>query len=468
MPSGGTGTTGISDSMTPGDIGDLVLFTEPAFRVRFDGDQPPSSQLYWRGLVFSDFDGLTWTRNESFARQRFMNDSDVEYLGPSYSYELLLEPTRRNWLYALEMPLSMSPVGRMTTDYTWIRRFPVNNKLTYEVVSFPESEFGLELDDISREINLALPDGFNPVSREWAENLRATMNSDQGFVQEVLKYINQQQYHYTLSPGTMGENGVDDFWFNKQRGFCEHYAGAFVFMMRSAGIPARVVTGYQGGEMNPFGDYMIVRQSDAHAWTEVWLEGQGWKRIDPTAAIHPSRVEVDLSQDWMQRDAIFNDEAPGDWSEFKPSWVSQISLMWDSLNSQWQESVIDYSSEKQYQMLRNMGLDHFTMSDLLNMMLIVAGVFSMISGYLMLRKRPRLDDVAKVYVRLNKKLSRNNLSRQANEGPWQHWRRIKEVNPQLADKIRPAIKLYVQLRYQAGVEQKPELLRSFKQRVSSL
>ncbi|MEL0068610.1 MAG: DUF3488 and transglutaminase-like domain-containing protein, partial [Gammaproteobacteria bacterium] len=271
MPSGSTGTTGISDSMTPGDIGSLVTFTEPAFRVKFDGQPPPGAQRYWRGLVFSDFDGLTWSRNQDPFRPAFSSQTDIELKGAPVTYELLMEPHRRNWLYALEMPESMDGIGRMTTEYTWLRRFNLTNKLSYEIVSYPESSFGLVLDNRTRQINLDLPDDYNPVTRDWVANVRAQYPDDEAFIQMILRYINQQAYHYTLSPGTMAENTVDDFWFNKQRGFCEHYAGAFVFIMRAAGIPSRVVTGYQGGEMNPYGDYMIVRQSDAHAWTEVWL-----------------------------------------------------------------------------------------------------------------------------------------------------------------------------------------------------
>ena len=448
MPSGSTGTTGISDSMTPGDIGSLVTFTEPAFRVKFDGEPPPNSQRYWRGLVFSDFDGLTWTRNQDPFRPVLTSNPDIEIKGEPVSYELLMEPHRRNWLYALEMPESVNSVGRMTTEYTLLRRFNLTNKLSYELVSYPDSTFGLLLDDRTRQINLAIPDDYNPVTRDWVDEVRAEYVDDEAFIQMVLRYINQQQYHYTLNPGTMSENTVDDFWFNKQRGFCEHYAGAFVFIMRAAGIPSRVVTGYQGGEMNPYGDYMIVRQSDAHAWTEVWLADRGWVRIDPTAAIHPSRVEVDLSQDWLQREALFSDQAPSEWSQFTPSFASQMSLMWDSVNSYWQSEIIDFGAEDQYLLLQKFGIDYFSMSDLINLMLIIVGVIFIGSTVWILRNRLPIDPIAKGYLRINHKLAKSNLEKHDTEGPLEHLERIKKSDPKLAAKLRPIITLYVQIRYQ--------------------
>ena len=475
MPSGSTGTTGISDSMTPGDIGSLVTFTEPAFRVKFDGQPPPGAQRYWRGLVFSDFDGLTWSRNQDPFRPAFTSQSDIELKGAPVTYELLMEPHRRNWLYALEMPESMDGIGRMTTEYTWLRRFNLTNKLSYEVVSYPESSFGLVLDNRTRQINLDLPNDYNPVTRDWVANVRAQYPDDEAFIQMILRYINQQAYHYTLSPGTMAENTVDDFWFNKQRGFCEHYAGAFVFIMRAAGIPSRVVTGYQGGEMNPYGDYMIVRQSDAHAWTEVWLAGQGWRRIDPTAAIHPSRVEVDLSQDWLQREALFADQAPSEWSQFTPSMISQISLMWDSVNSYWQSEIIDFGAEDQYMLLQKLGFDYFSMSDLINLMLVIVGLIFITSTLWILRNRISVDPIARAYLKINHKLAQSNLQKHDDEGPLEHLARVKQSDAKLAAKLRPIVTMYIQLRYQNkgqqtvgdGPSQSSKLQEDFLHRANS-
>ena len=465
MPSGQSGTTGIDDSMTPGDIGSLVTFTEPAFRVKFNGDIPSSSELYWRGLVFSEFDGLTWSRQDRIFNQ--IQESDVQLSGPIYDYEILLEPHRRNWLYALEMPESMSAVAKLTSDYTWERRFRLTNKLSYKLKSHTRSLFGSELSPQERVLNTSLPDDVNPQSKAWAEQLRQNTSSDLELIQTVLRQINQQPYWYTLEPGVMERDTVDDFWFNKQRGFCEHYAGAFVFMMRAAGIPARVVTGYQGGEMNPYGDYMIVRQSNAHAWTEVWLQGRGWVRYDPTAAIHPSRVEVDLSQSWLQREALFDDKAPSDWSSFSPSLFSKAQLYWDNLNSYWQSEVIDFGAESQFKILDRLGLSNMSLKDLAYLLIVITSIFMLLSAGLFMRKRISEDPVARAYSRLNKKLKKLKLEKKQQEGPIEHLQRISQTQPELATKIKPAILIYVQLRYMGANKKQRDLIKQFEHRVAS-
>ena len=468
MPSGPSGTTGISDTMTPGDIGQLTTFTEPAFRVKFEGDVPPMAQRYWRGLVFSQFDGLTWSRPRGGFVPRSEDNYDIEYQGVPYRYEILMEPHRRNWLYAMEMPVSMNAVARMTQDYTWLRRFNLTNKLSYKLTSYPESQFEMALSPRQMLQNLQIPADGNPRTREWAEDLRQQIPDNEDFIQAVLQRINQQEYRYTLNPGTMERDTIDDFWLNKYKGFCEHYSGAFVFIMRVAGIPARVVTGYQGGEMNPYGDYMIVRQSDAHAWTEVWLDGQGWVRFDPTAAIHPSRVEVDLSRSWLQREALFNDETPSDWSEYAPSTLLKAQLFWDSINNYWQDEIIAFSAEQQYELLRDMGLEDFDMSDLAYFLLVVVFSVMMITTLIMMRNRVKVDAIAKLYMELERKLARQDYTKKPTEGPMDYLNRIAISDPELAKKLKPVFKLYVQLRYQGKGESNQKLLQDFRQRVRAL
>ncbi|MCP3675154.1 MAG: DUF3488 domain-containing transglutaminase family protein, partial [Gammaproteobacteria bacterium] len=381
----------------------LVTFTEPAFRVEFSDNVPASSELYWRGLVFSRFDGLTWSR----ATPRYHGNSKMTFSGNKYDYQILLEPHRRNWLYALEMPESMSEVARTTSEYTWQRRFALRSKLAYKLTSYSNSSFGLILSESEREQNLSLPGDKNPDARRWAQQVFLELNaSPQDYIDNILKRINSESYVYTLNPGVMSENTVDDFWFNKQRGFCEHYAGAFVFLMRAAGIPARVVTGYQGGEMNPYADYMLVRQSNAHAWTEVWLEGSGWERVDPTAAIHPSRVAVDLSQAWSQREQFFNDIKPGNWGDFSPGAIKKLQLMWDSLNNNWESMVIDFDEGSQHDFFASLGFPNLTMRDLANALIIFALIVMTITAALMLRQRKQLDKIALGYIKLTQKLSK--------------------------------------------------------------
>ena len=444
MPTSMTGTTGISDSMTPGDIGSLVTFTEPAFRVEFTGDVPPSSALYWRGLVFSNFDGLTWSRAEPLLQR----NADLVLAGKSYEYQILLEPHRRNWLYALEMPVSMAEVASTTSENTWERRFPLRSRLAYRLTSYSASSFGYQLSAADRLLNTSLPVDGNPMARRFATQAFLDANaSPQTYINAVLRKINTDPYVYTLNPGVMAEDTVDDFWFNKQRGFCEHYAGSFVFLMRAAGIPARVVTGYQGGEMNPYADYMLVRQSNAHAWTEVWLEDRGWVRIDPTAAIHPSRVEVDLSQAWSQRESIFDDIAPTNWGQYTPGLLDNLQLMWDSLNNNWQSMVIDFDAASQNDFFERLGFPNLSMSDLANALLVFALLVMAITAALLLRVHNTLDQTALSYAKLNRKFSRIGLTRKNSEGPVDYIQRIIAARPDLESQLKPILELYLSLRF---------------------
>lgn len=464
MPSTMTGTTGISDSMTPGDIGALVNFDDVAFRVEFKGAVPESSELYWRGLVFSEFDGLTWSRADIAIKRT----NDIEYKGKRYDYRILLEPHRRNWLYALEMPRSMSDYAKTTTENTWERRFALRSRLAYELSSYTESRFDLQLSDSVRQLNLSLPDDGNPATRRWAQQAFLDAGAEpEIFAEQVLRRINTGEYSYTMNPGVMAEQLIDDFWFNKQRGFCEHYAGAFVFLMRAAGIPARVVTGYQGGEMNPYADYMLVRQLNAHAWTEVWFEGRGWVRIDPTAAIHPSRVEVDLSQTWGQRQPIFNDAVPGDWGQYAPGMIDSLQLFWDSLNSNWQSLVIDFDAGKQHELLAALGIFDIELSELLRLLLVLTIVVMAITAALLLKQRTRLDPVAAAYGKLTKKLAAIGFERNKTEGPRDYFHRIIDNRPDLKGELNPILELYLSLRYRE-TGQKELQIRQFRKRVNGL
>ena len=464
MPSSVTGTTGISDSMTPGDIGSLVNFTEPAFRVEFKGDIPTSSELYWRGLVFSEFDGLTWSR----AERTLQRSNDVQFSGKRYDYQILLEPHRRNWLYALEMPETMNDYARTTTENTWERRFALTSRLNYQVTSYSSSSFGLQLFEQERLLNLTLPGDGNPRARLWAQQTYLDAQaSPESYIQTVLKRINGAPYVYTLNPGVMERDTVDDFWFNKQLGFCEHYAGAFVFLMRAAGIPARVVTGYQGGEMNPYADYMLVRQSNAHAWTEVWIEGRGWVRVDPTAAIHPSRVEVDLSQSWSQREAIFDDKVPGSWSDYSPGMVEKAQLYWDSMNRNWQSLVVDFDAGSQNEFFSKLGFPDLSIRDLVNTLLVLAFMVMAVTSALFLRQRTKLDKTALSYNKLSQKLKKVGIERGDTEGPVDYIQRVIKERPELEPKLIPILELYLSLRYRES-KHRAEQLKQFSKRVNAL
>src|SRR5262245_49059839 len=288
-----TGVTGLSDSMSPGSLSQLGLSDEVAFRVEFRARPPAPQGLYWRGPVLWDFDGRTWTA----ASPASIGAGTVhhEAAQAAVSYTVTLEPHYARWVFALEVPVA-APMGAvLTDDYQLLSLRPIRNRLRYDAASHLGYHYGTdERPELLRRA-LRLPSGYNPRSIQLAREIRQRSAADADVVTNALEVFRSQPFFYTLVPPELGRDSVDEFRFATRRGFCEHYASAFVFLMRAAGVPARVVTGYQGGEINPLGDYMIVRQSEAHAWAEVWLSGQGWVRVDPTAAVSPARIQVGIA-----------------------------------------------------------------------------------------------------------------------------------------------------------------------------
>jgi protein-glutamine gamma-glutamyltransferase len=286
------GLTGLSDEMSPGMISQLIQSDEIAFRVSFEGPEPPQSALYWRGPVLERFDGSTWRDLERLPQL----SPRMQLRGPSFRYRITLEPHGRAWLLALDFPARWSDRDAMlTNEFQLVSRRPIDSAHALEIESWPEASPEPELSPLLRMRNLQQPEGRNPRSTELAIALRAAAGSDAAFVDAVLRHFREQPFVYTLQPPLLGSvHPVDEFMFRTRRGFCEHYASAFTLMARAAGVPARVVTGYQGGEVNPISNRLVVRQSDAHAWSEVWLEGRGWTRVDPTGAVAPNRIELSL------------------------------------------------------------------------------------------------------------------------------------------------------------------------------
>src|SRR5690606_7385087 len=289
LPARDQASTGVSDEMSPGDVSELSVSGAIAFRVRFHDDAPPPSELYWRGPVLHDFDGRTWRRASAvFVPQQIVTS------GPAYRYRLTLEPHQRRWVFALDAP-SEWPRARAfrTPDLQLLTpaQSPVSTLTSFELESHTRYEVAGALPHAMRNADLHLPPDRNPRTLALAREMRGRVSSDAAFVEAVLAMFREQEFFYTLEPPRLELHSVDDFLFNTRRGFCEHFASAFTVLARAAGTPARVVTGYQCGEFNPLGGYFIVRQSDAHAWSEVWLEGRGGVRVDPTAAVAPERIE---------------------------------------------------------------------------------------------------------------------------------------------------------------------------------
>ena len=448
-----SGITGLSDTMSPGDISSLSQSDAVAFRVRFDGAAPPPRERYWRALILHRFNGRTWTGSDPAPDYRYRER--IDYAGDSYDYQVTLEPTRTQWVMALDVPESWDlPRTAMSRTQTLWRVLPLDQRVSYSVRSYPRARIDAGLNEYSRRWYLSLPEDRNPRTRALAESLRADADSDREFINAVLTMFNDEEYYYTLQPPALGSNPVDRFLFETRQGFCEHYASAFAVLMRAVGIPARVVVGYQGGESNPLGDYMIVRQADAHAWTEVWLPGTGWQRVDPTAAVAPARIDAGRSG------AMFDGTGEA-WGLSAPSELAyQLSLTWDALNARWNEFVLGYGPENQERFMKWLGLEN---PDWRNLLLSLIGVVALLTAaihlILILRFRPPDEDRAKkLYQRF---VRRTGLPVERGETPLAFAERVLAETPATSD-VREITSLYLDARYGAGGR---EVLRSLEQRI---
>jgi len=351
LPNDASATTGLSDSMSPGSIGSLSKSDEVAFRVEFEGALPPPEARYWRGPVLSDFDGKSWTlkRNSLRVQPRVSNSSGAT------QYTVTMQATNHNWLFALDHPLSLPmsdtanpadsrPLATLTTDLQLKTKDPIKRVLRYKQSSSLNHSYR---SPTKPNILLTQLAGKNPKTVEFAHELRSRSASDSDYINAVLSHFRQQPFHYTLQPSLLGDSPVDEFLFSTRNGFCEHYSSAFVTLMRAAAIPARVVTGYLGGEMN--GDYMIVRQSDAHAWAEVFVNGR-WTRFDPTGAVAPSRVNNNMAA------ALGSGEPVPLMARQGSSWLKALKLRIDDMNHDWQRLVVNFNNESQYRLWEKLGL----------------------------------------------------------------------------------------------------------------
>ncbi len=449
-----SGVSGLSDTMSPGSLSRLTLTDEVAFRVTFDSQPPLPRHHYWRGPVMWDFDGRTWSMPRFF-----YNVPRAEVSGDPVEYEITLEPHGKRWLFALDVPDRVPPLSLMGGDFQLFSNQPVDKRMRYSMVSYLNAAYGADENRYAMRRALHLPEGTNPRAFELARSLRAKHADDRRIVEEVLGMFRNQNFFYTLEPPLLGEHPVDEFLFKTRSGFCEHYASAFAVLMRGAGIPARIVTGYQGGLLNAFGNYFIIRQADAHAWAEVWLENRGWVRIDPTSAVSPVRVESGLtaavpltdSMPLMMRGDI--------------EWLQQLRLSWDFVASTWNQWVLGYTPERQIWLLSRVGLDNATWQKLTVMLFILCGAIVAAFVILALRQlKARVSDPARVaYLRFCSKLQRNGLPRGPSEGPVDYAHRVEAARPDLTPEVSAITRLYVALRYAASAS--PDALVELRRRV---
>lgn len=435
----GAERSGLPDSMSPGGLSQLILSNEVSFRVKFLGKPPPMRERYWRGPVLDFFDGREW---KSTATRSDVARHEVQFEGEPVRYEIILEPQRHPWLLALDLPSpeALPPKSTITRYHQLVAREDVRERLMYQAISYPHYRLEPQLSPQARAAALQMNTVYNPRAHALAAQWRDQGLSPEALSQRVLAMFREQPFHYTLNPPETGRDGVDDFLFKTQRGFCQHYASAYTVLMRAAGVPARVVTGYQGGVMNEFGDYYVVRQSDAHAWSEYWVEGRGWVRVDPTAAVSPDRVEKGF-------DESAGRELHGGYLR-RGNALFTVQAGWDALNNAWNRAVLAYGPELQGEFLARFGL-HDWSDMILALTVLTTGILGVV-GLLLLRQfAPAAnDDVAlRLWRQVQRALRRRLLEQAPDEGPRDFAQRVQQALPAAAQPMQRALDAYLALRY---------------------
>jgi protein-glutamine gamma-glutamyltransferase len=449
VPSGGSeATSGVAEEMNPGAIAKLALSDEPAFRVRFDGPMPSRDLRYWRVLALDSFDGQTWRRSPLASA---VAPARTEEANAPIRYTIDLEASHQAWLPSLDRLVDWSGLrARREADGTLVQldadgaqALKVDSLTSYSARSSPPAAVhGAVLDAPTLRRNLALPAGSLPRGRALARQLRADSPDVRAYIARVLAYFRNEPFAYTLEPPPLGPEPVDEFLFVSRAGFCEHYASAFVALMRAAGIPARVVIGYQGGDLNAYGNFLLVRQSAAHAWAEVWLDDEGWQRFDPTAAIAPERIRAGLDG------ALPEAEARRYRHHF--AWVLESRAALDALKAGWDRLVVGYSSRQQARLLDRLG---WIGDPLTGLATLLAGGFALtalvlIAMQITLAPRGRSDRVQQAWELACGRLARRGLRRGPAEGPLDFARRVRAARPADGPAFDELVRWYIRVRYE--------------------
>ena len=440
------GVTGVSDRMNPGDIANLSRSAALAFRAEFSGPVPPNRELYWRALVLDRQVGETWRASMPEPRRSLPD------LSPEIDVTITLEPTGQRWLPVLETPATLSMQALIARSNTAFASTDIKSDTRYRLLATRDNRFDA-IRPLERSRLLQLSPGRNSQTRALAQQWRSELASDRDYIDAVFRYFREQPFYYTLNPPTLGLDGVDEFLFSTQRGFCEHYAGAFTELMRAAGIPARVVTGYQGGELNPVSGAVVVRQYDAHAWSEVWLEGQGWVRVDPTAAVAPDRVEYGLEQA-LAEEGSFLENTPLSALHFKNiALINAMRLRLDALSYEWQSWVLGFDRNTQSTLLTRL----FQGNEPWKYALALAGAWALImlpfALRLWLSERPHVTPQDRVLVDFLSLMSRHGFDRKPGESLAHLQGRISAANSNKANAANAFLNTYSAYQYQPNKAQ---------------
>ena len=454
----GSAKTGFSNHLAPGSITQLVQNDDIAFRVEFHGPKPSPAQLYWRGIVFSYFDGLNWKHLPAGLGRlpRRQASEPIEYT-------VILEPHQNKWLFALDLPVYTDVRGKLLSDYTIRSRYPVKRQKTYRVLSILSYR---NLNPSRRwEDHLQIPPFGHESAKALAQTWKNNLTDPQKIMAAALAYFTQNDFQYTLNPPPLEDDPIDQFLFETRSGYCEHFASAFAFLMRAAGMPARIVGGYLGGEVNPYGDYMIVRQADAHVWVEVWLPKKGWVRVDPTSVVAPARITQGMMAALPPQDQPTFLRNPL-WGTANRYWRS-LFLGWDALNSFWSRKIIAYSFQSQKAFLQRLGLKTASWQQYLKFFLVallLVGIMVFILALWLIKKPPApRDKILRIYQKYCTKLTQAGIPKPPAQGPLDYAVATIANRPDLKCDIEGITQAYIRLRY--GAQKSDRDIKRFAQKV---
>ena len=452
-----SGLSGLSEQMSPGSLNNLIQSGAIAFRVRFSDEVPEKSDLYWRGPVFDDYDGHTW-RARVRDPLRPGRPPVIEAGDRKVSYVTTLEAHNQRWLLALDLPLVLPDdsglAPTLSPTFVTLAREPVLSRTRFALTSSLDFVANRQETPAMLQQALRLPPGLNQRSRELAEAWRERFKTPERISRTALLFFRQEAFIYTLQPPLLGRHAVDDFLFGTRRGFCEHFASAYVFLMRAAGVPARVVAGYQGGELNPVDGYLTVRQSDAHAWAEIWLADQGWVRVDPTAAVAPSRIEVGIEAALPAGDPL-----PA-LMRIDSEWLRDLRNRWDAANNTWNQWVLGYNPQRQREVLSRLGLSEPDWRSMTVALATLCGIALLLVTWWTLHQRTTTPPAQRAWQRYCKRLAKLGVVRAAWEGPLAFALRVARERPELGALTKAAASHFADLHYGTG---RPEQLQKLKE-----
>lgn len=470
--------TGVTDSLTMGDISQLVQSPDLAFKVTFEGERPPFQDMYWRGPVLSRFDGRTWSQDPLLVRSLWSRSDTptwtdlVTNLARPVTYSVILEPTQQNWLFSLMVPrLGDDADILITLNHTLMQIDPIRTKRLYQQTSWLEFDDVTPMSPYLSSRYITMPEDNNPQSFARARAWRAEADSDEAYIERVLNWYRDEGFVYSLRPPLLTDDAVDDFLFNTRVGFCEHYASSFAFLMRAAGIPARIVVGYHGGEYNDVANYVSVYQFEAHSWTEVWLEGKGWQRIDPIVFVAPERLTSGIEAA-AEGEQSFLADAAFSWMQFRQTlWLTELRLMVSAVSYYWDTWVVGYDTESQFglisELLSGIGWSGDLKSAQLGWLMVAMfflGVVVIGVAHATTTRQQKGRALDRAYRRFCELLAKRGYPRSPGETPLAYADRIAAAEPGWATSAQEITQLYTASSYDPGARSK-DVIKTIRQRI---